>query len=698
MSILYLDIEKWKKCDRKALQAFGNSDLELAESIVQQLREVNEYILDGIIVVRFEDILPEIMRQYSERAFFSEEYWNDNSTNKCLVYCLMEDFVLTYDYFLWREHLLKDGIQYYYEKRTGKKEKIPQELLTDIVFCRDEEIIKPSKVKLIRDIEKIEIIDLAVWNEDIRKGMYGDQYVDRMKKQLFTAKKYSVQAKIEEVLRLNMKKITHSNGKKDYLQLVFWIYYLDRHGIEKNGQYIKMGILDIMDKPRIQIISDYRKHTTEIEAATYMNMFKNLIVRHIAFDRINEIERIFRKINDFYNAVFNYMAKVMMDDKLTLDKKIAEYENLASRVKKSIDVVENVKSIEEEKKYEHPLWEMIYIRYKSFIERCRKEDSIMSLEYAYNIDKPTNIRFYDTCHDDTFRVGCVPFDNLKEFIELNASYIAVHVSDECDVKWIMKNYERIQKYYSIVSRFNTINSDKDCPVTMIISMYQIIDLLEKKRLKYENNYKNYKGNKNVSILAKLDSSDVTTSESEAFDYVLMALLKRYFHYNELNLKQWDARTEMELSFEKMINNIMELDSLIDMEVLIEGLYVEFAFPESAYVLDVKKERERDFKERTGYELDIQDFGLIRDFQKDFYFDYFIEQMQLVLLLNEEYDRPETFHLNQHYVALELNQNILKKKVEFRKCKYMRIGKSYDLLERALNLHLPWFTEKFDEGF
>ena len=224
-------------------------------------------------------------------------------------------------------------------------------------------------------------------------------------------------------------------------------------------------------------------------------------------------------------------------------------------------------------------------------------------------------------------------------------------------------------------------------------MYQVIYKLEKQKLKYDNNYKNYKGNKKISILAKLDSDEIN-SDGDVFNYILIALLKKWFHYNEYNYEQWKAKSQMEVLFESMINKIMSLDSIIDIETVVEGLYVEFAFPETSYILDIKESREKEFYEKTGYKLDIQEYGMIRDFQKQEYFDWFVEQMKVVIVLNEERNKQEVFHLNQEYVSLELYQDIENKVITFIRCKYLALGDSFDLYYRALQLELPWFTDHF----
>ena len=67
----------------------------------------------------------------------------------------------------------------------------------------------------------------------------------------------------------------------------------------------------------------------------------------------------------------------------------------------------------------------------------------------------------------------------------------------------------------------------------------------------------------------------------------MAMVKRWFHYNEWNLALYDSRVDMEIRFERMIDKIMGLDSLLDIETVVEGMYVEFAFPGTGFTLDIK---------------------------------------------------------------------------------------------------------------
>lgn len=688
-----MNIEKWKKSDRKAIMAEGSNDRELAENIVKQYKAQNHLDFTGTLVWKYEDIITEIKRQYSNREIYSGNYWLENASDSCSVYFLMEELTLAFDYFLHTQGELEETEQNYYRQRHKREIQIPKELETSIIF-HNRCSAKISQELLMKDIAILERLEIGVWKPDELKTecLYSDDFRERMKKQLYTGK-HPVKRRIEHILDLDFKRF-NKESYKEFYDLVFAVYYMDRHGIEINGESQRLGILDTMKKPRIQITSDYKRHTTVIDDALYMNMFKNAVVRNIGFDEICEIERVVRKTNNLYTAVFNYVARFMMDVNMEKGRKLFELENLTDRIHKATEVVDGVKHNEKKSHYEGSVWSLVYLRYRSFMEKCRKADSVKSLEFALNLGEPQNICFFDKYKEDSYRYACVKTDKITDYILQNPAALAVLVDEKCNPEWILKNIPRIQKFVELVFRFNTLFGREDCAVTVLIAMYQVIFELEKNRYKYENSYKNYKGNKTVSILAKLDTSDKRSAETEAFDYVLMAMVKRWFHYNEWNLALYDARVDMEIRFVRMIDKIMGLDSLLDIETIVEGMYVEFAFPGTGFTLDIKEQREREFLEITGYKLDIQDFGLIRDFQEDGYFRWFVNDMEKIIQLNEYYNRESVFHLNQRYALLELQQNIKDKTITLYHTKYLRIGNARNLFLRALELELPWFAAGF----
>lgn len=692
MSICYFNINRWKQSENRKISMIGDSDKEIAENTMNTLFKKNLYNFEGKLVLYEDEILPEIEKQYKNRKRFGSDYWSDCVNGDYTVYCVVEEMILSFDYFLKRAGKISEATKDYYFQMHSKENELPTELLMNLIFPDSQMSIrrKINNNALMHDIIVLEYLDINKWNKDDLNNLVRDDLVERIKKQLFSGK-YSVKKRIAKVLELDWKKFKNESDREDILKLIFWIYYLDRHGIPVVTGYQKLGIIDIMQKPRIQVVSDFRKHENEIDASTSMNQFKNIIVRNLSLEKIEKIDRVIRRVNDFYNAVFNYKAKVMVetDDE---DAHMLEFLNLENRLQGAIEVVDSVKIQEHELDYEIRIWEIVYLRYKKFVEICRHEESAKSLEYAIELEQPQNLKFFDTCKDKAMRLSEIPMSNLKEFTYLNAGYIAKHINIKCSTEWIKENYDRIIKFNAIVYRFNTAMDNDNCSITMLIAMYQVIYELEMKQLKYDNSYKNYRGNKSVSILAKLDTEE-RNSDSEAFDYVLHSLLKKWFHYNEYHHENWLAQCKMEVTFQKMLRKIMSLDNLVDMETIIEGLYIEFAFPENGTILEIKEKREKEFLDRTGYRLEIQEYGLIREFEKQKYFDWFVSQLQEVLYLNENYNEQGVFYLNQDFASLELSQNIEQKVVYFKKCKYMKIGNAFNLYERALGLHLPTMKTK-----
>ena len=64
-------------------------------------------------------------------------------------------------------------------------------------------------------------------------------------------------------------------------------------------------------------------------------------------------------------------------------------------------------------------------------------------------------------------------------------------------------------------------------------------------------------------------------------------------------------------------------------------------------------------------------------------------------IHNAHKQEELFHLNMEYMSVEmsfLNNNCL---VKIWDMKYLTLGHSVKMTNRALELGLPWFVEKFD---
>lgn len=601
MSIIYMNIEAWKSIKSKTIDVQGDSDEELAKNVVNEFKRRNNYVNEGTLVCRYKDIMPIILKQYQNRNSFQGEYWLENATDGCLVYCVVEDVVISYDYFLYTYGYLDETDSAFYRQVRGVNTDIPTCLKLQLIFGDKHIQKKITNRMLISDVAKIENM---CYSRTLSTDWKLDEMVfDRINKQLFTGQ-YSIKKELKNRLGIDFNRFKDSQ-KEDCFRMMFWMYYMDRLGLpQKNGDFAKLGVLDTMKKPRIYVISDYRVHKGEVDAACHMNMFKNIIVRYIEYKRIVEIQRVTKRVNDWYTRIFDYIARVMVEETDTT-KKLREFENITSRLDYAKQIVDSVKEAEKKRGYEMTVWELMYLRYIRFIDKCRKEDSKISLQFVLDMDEPQNIKFYDTCVDEELRLANVPMVNLRKYICKKAECIARHVNENCDREWIEKNIDRIIKYNEIVFGFDRRNESRNCPTTMIFAMYQVIYELESNKLKYDSNYKKYKGNKKKSILAQLDSS-ARNSETEAFGYVLIALLKKWFHYNENNSDLWLALANANLKFQEITDIILNFDSIIDIEAVIEGLHVEFAIPQKGFCLEIKEKREQEFFEKTGYALDIQD--------------------------------------------------------------------------------------------
>lgn len=230
-------------------------------------------------------------------------------------------------------------------------------------------------------------------------------------------------------------------------------------------------------------------------------------------------------------------------------------------------------------------------------------------------------------------------------------------------------------------------------------MAQAIEEVELNDYRYENNYKGYKGNKMISLLSRLDGSD-PNGDDDIFDSIWVALVKRRFHYNEKNYKIFLEQTELDINFGTFLDELYSLNSVMDIEVMVEGLHLELSL-----LRNLKKSRacyarrsEQCFKECLGVNLQIKDYKIISLVQYEKFWEIFLNRVSIVLETNKKMHNIEpddVIYLNLGIVVLEMSISSKDEAVVIHDMKNLRLGDSDDLYHRALELQLPWFTDQFD---
>lgn len=683
MSIIFFDIRKWEKApNRTEIPVKGSTDYEVAKSAYEYIKKGNDYIFDGPIVTTYEEIVELIEQEYDIEKISELDYWQDKAYRERMVYMAVDNMVLSYDYFLVRDR----GVSCYFCWDGSDKQY--QYLFNEIPSGT-----KINKKKFIEEVIAFELHDeIEGMSVQDSKDAIDNKY-NAFKKLLFTDKS-GIEKRLKEYWKLDSSKVPVQQ-QHNYLNVLFLFYFLDKHGIYRvDNERYKVKILDALTKPRIQMIPNFMEHETELDVALDTEYLKNEIIKHLTLDQIHRIDRIYTQLFHMYNTTFLYIAHLVdMPIDFTLEQK--ELLNILERVNYCKAQVMRVQEYEADREYEDSIWEIAYHRYKGFIANCERADSYKSLEYAYSLGKPEGIRLFDVITEEKEKYLEIAKDDLRSYVECNLELIASIVSCDCSVKWIIENYNNAEKLCLVMEHFFRKQKFDSIPLTLLVSVYQSLYEVKKGRLKYVNNHKGYKGKKEVSLWRTLDNMEAN-ADDDAFDYVWVAIIRRWCNYNECKYDLWSTMIQIELSFTDLIRMVVELSAIDNIDVLIEGLFAQMALPENYRMTHIKEAVETDVQRLTGYELQIKDSRIIREFENTNMREAFLWYMRDVIPHNDlYYDEEEfVFHLNMEYIAIRFKQNKNDRKLILEEFRHMRLGDAYELFERAIELKLPWFTEDF----
>lgn len=695
MSIVFFDINKWnRESGNECFEEKGSTNQEKAENFVKDYIEKNELVIASYkVVIRYEDILPCIIQEYKKRNSYSLSYTRDMMQRDYIVYDLLNYEVYTYDYFLKQGGKLDESFCSYMSQIFG--EDVPAgSNETTVLFQKYDENRKYRTVDLINDLLQVELLS---HNED---EYAEDDYSFDKKKDSIKKKVSRLKKDIATVLDLKWDKVVpDSKTQFEMLQIIGMFYMICCHGVvwNKENTFKKMKVLDTLKKPRKQLLANMQAHYFENETVQELNYLKNQIMRNICYDQINEVNRIYRKAFDVYTDIFNYLALI---EGHNFDAKMIESEldSISNSVELCMNETRKVSLLTKDVEYNGSLWVLLFQRYRSFEEKCNRIGTKESLNYVYDLGCPKGVKYFDVATTDLTRYGELHPDNFEEWL-CRVSKCGSFFKSEHPEQWIHSNIERVKLLNDIIARFDREAESELCCAGIVLSMAQAIEEVELYDYRYENNYKGYKGNKMISLLSRLDGSD-PNGDDDIFDSIWVALVKRRFHYNEKNYRIFLDQTELDINFGTFLDELYSLNSVMDIEVMVEGLHSELSL-----LRKLKESRsfyarrsEQCFKKCLGVDLRIEDYKVISLVQCEAFWEGFLNRISFVLQMNETFQRiepDELFHLNLGNVSLEMSFSSKDGAVVIHDMKNLRLGNSYDLYHRALELQLPWFTDQFD---
>ena len=686
MGIIFVNLKAMENRDNLNVKPQGDTELEKAQYVYEYIKKANDIVFDGVIVTEYGAIIKLIHETYKYESRTTEEYWQDKISKDTMVYMMFENIVLSFDYFLYQEKKVSD----FYKCRTYTEVKF------NFIFRTDIKEVK--KIDIIKDVLELEKLDGISTYDGGKKQADKDEITqerNKMKKILFTDKA-GVAKKLEQYLGIKEDKISKEN-RIDYYKMVFLLYYLDKHGIEYgNKQFQRIKILDSITKPRLQLVANFLEHTNIPEPAEELELLKNEIVKHLSLNQINRINRIYVQLIYCYETTFQYIGK-LLDVPINVFIEERELTDIENRVDKCMEAIKNVQEYEQKHTYEDSVWEIGYLKYKAFIRRCEREDSYKSLKYAYDLGKPVGKMLFEQTADPKIRFYEVPKTGLADFIKRESEWFAESISGKCTKRWVQNHTEDIVKLCSIMERFFRRTVFDGFPLTMVIASAQALYEAKTKKLVYENNYKGYYGNKAKSLYASLKNIDVNEN-TDAFDYAWTALIKRWCNYNEIKYGLYEHSVRIDLKFTELIRKVVELDSVSNIDIFVEGMFAELGLPQEYRMTGIKQKVQQEIQELSGYELIIEDMRILREFEHENFIEYFCHELTEIIQFNEyQYDENIfQFHYNMRYMAVKFEQNKEEGKIRLLEMKYLQLGNQYNMFQRAIELKLPWFTEDFTD--
>ena len=679
MAIIYVNITELENCKTTGIALSGNTDEEKVQEVIEFYEKRRGIMLHGTVVTSYDKILEEIKNQIDYDNMSDYEYWNMKTNKDYIVFMLNDDMVLSYDYFLVRNNEIDE--YYKYDKYNNKSFNFK------IIYrhCYSNKLIKEEMIEDIILLERGKISDISDEKNRIKKILFTDGT--------------GVTKKLNTVFSIDERKISQEN-KYDYYKIIFLFYYLDKHGIPQNDgkTYKKIKIFDNILKPNIQMVPDYLIYNYFPDSSKGNDLLKNEILKHLSMNQIREINKIYSQVPQCYISTFKYISNILSNpnNHIIEERELLYIEN---RIDVCNEILDNVKQVEKNEKYLDSPWELIYHRYKGYIFNCERKESAKSLRYAIKLGKPSSPMLFDRVRGEE-KYGNISRNQIVEFLKKNAKWLASIVSNECTERWIKDHCESIERACFLMEEFNREYEFDVYPLTIVVSAAQSVYEVQKRKLKYENRNKKYKGNKTVSLYSNLKKMDTITGKVSSFRYVWVAIIKRWCNYNEGIYTLWEQYfTRIDLKFTELMQKIVSLNSTYDIDLLINGVSVEISLPKERRIFEIKESVEDDIQKlNTGYSLEILDLRVLKLFEHTNKQEEFINMMNEVIRFNDQHylDNIFEFHLNMQYVSLKFKQDKLKKKLYLIDMRYLIQGNQYDAFRRSIELGLPWFTYDFTD--
>lgn len=680
MGFIYFDIQAWVK--KHDLQHLPEDEYEkIAVKEIKRWKDHNKAVqFDGFVLYE-EDIINRIMEEKIPNSYYSTEYWNTKTSLKYAVFCILNEIVISFDYFLFRAGIVDNNPQSFvnYLLRLTNRSELEEVSKIEFKFLMNAspEPLKKQYLTLNYELSILEaLLSDYKFESYAQLRQYAENIEDNTKKKLNSGKC--------SVKHLYEQSFGRKIGRKPNfgeLKLLAILYCLEKIGapLLPSGRRC-IFICDIFKHKKMEHINESIYLVKPTNVALDVELFKNEIIKHIEFKKILLINEKTRYLYNFFSEKMSYISSILDNPKLTrkqIKLDLNRIKKLLISLNTQVDKISN-------KYYEENIFEFTFLRYQKYIFECEREESFETLNFILATKNPTTTPLFEKYTDNNIRDKEIKLNDIDVYIEKNVDEISDFV--KIDKKWVNKRKYLIHNLINLMKRFDRTITFDTLALSILLSMFQAIKEVEDNNYKYNNNYRNYSGNQKISILSKLkDMSDDTKKVESVFDYVWMGLVKKWFMHNECKYELWKLARENENIFNRLICKVMNLNNLNGIDILTKILDLELKFPLKYSRFEYVSMIKNVIWGLTTYKLVIKDLRILAYLDDDAFFDEFISVTSAIIC---RYDMDhidkdkESYHINLGKISIKVIQNYKSKIIIFVE---VRIIGNYIIYQTSLDL-------------
>lgn len=563
MAIIYLDIDKVKCYSKSEKLTLDISKCKNDNEIIDLIKKTMK--LNGVVVCQYDAIIIEIKKQienyikinkknFSYNNIPADEYWSLKLNRDFMVFMLIDNITLPFDYFLCRED--NGGVDEYYGYNNTNEvfEVLFRTECPSLDLHDHENVLKilrkefkwfnahrpgtKNNVSLKENLKEREVLkqkweksdkkDVGIKDARSENSEQRKNFLNGNRKHIENRLK-DISEKIKQVFLIDIDKITE-NELYDYYKLLILVYYFESSGIDKDAltsvyqsmglkidtteKYQRIQIFNILSDPSIQLTLNWFVQNNATKSALNLELFRCEIIKHLGIEQIRNIDGKIRKLNGCWYGLFEYTEKLIhfSYSEHKFEKKQFE------RITQTICKYKNLTN-ENKEKYNFSIWELVYFHYKLFCFKCEIVTSKDSLNHVLNLENPAYVEkpekstlprlIQEVQRQRPYLYLDYKIPNLSFFLENSNDFwdnIFPKLNKEKKSKdyghyWVKKNIDTIKKAIKIMRNFQNINMLNPYSLLEIVSEIQALYEIKNRHIDCYVAYSGYDGNSTMRLIS-----------------------------------------------------------------------------------------------------------------------------------------------------------------------------------------------------